>query len=122
VHQQNFPSQSGNKLVERARERENPKKEPLKCWGCGKPHMLRDCPKKKHDNRKVYNVHKTTTVNDVSISVPRIYEVVEYRQENQQAYVVELEYIITKQPIYISIDLGSNLGYISPRVVEACLL
>jgi hypothetical protein len=44
VHQQNFPSQSRNKPAEQARERiEGSKKGPLQCWGCGKPHLLRDC-------------------------------------------------------------------------------
>jgi hypothetical protein len=36
--------------------------------------------------------------------------------------VVELEGIITKQPISILIDLGSNLSYVSPQVVEECSL
>jgi hypothetical protein len=36
VHQQNFPSQSGNKPVEKVREREEePNKGPLQCWECG---------------------------------------------------------------------------------------
>jgi hypothetical protein len=65
---------------------------------------------------------KETTVNDVARSVPRIYAVVENRQADHQASVVELEGIITNQPISILIDPGSNLSYISPRVVEACSL
>jgi hypothetical protein len=53
VHQQNFPSQSGNKPVEKARERvEEPKKGPLQCWGCGEPHLLRDFPHRQHDIRR----------------------------------------------------------------------
>jgi hypothetical protein len=54
--------------------------------------------------------------------VPRIYAVVENRQEDHQAFVVELEGIISKQPISILIDPGSNLSYVSPQVVEACAL
>jgi hypothetical protein len=48
VYQQNFPSQSGNKHFEAVLGKtDNPKKEPLKCWGCGEDHRLRDCPHKK---------------------------------------------------------------------------
>jgi hypothetical protein len=54
--------------------------------------------------------------------VPRIYAVVENRQADHQASVVELEGIIAKKPISILIDPGSNLSYISPQVVEACSL
>jgi hypothetical protein len=45
VYQQNFPSHSGNKpFGETLGKNDNPKKEPLKCWGCGEEHLLRDCP------------------------------------------------------------------------------
>jgi hypothetical protein len=97
VHQQNFPSQSRNKPTEQAREgTKEPKKGPLQCWGCGEPHLLRDFPHRKHDNRKVYNVQEETIVNDVARSVPRIYAAIENRQADHQASVVELEGIITK--------------------------
>ena len=47
VHQQNFPSQSGNKPFKETLGKTNePKKEPLKCWVCGEDHMLRYCPQK----------------------------------------------------------------------------
>jgi hypothetical protein len=36
VYHQNFPSQSGNKpFGGTPGKTDNPKKEPLKCWGCG---------------------------------------------------------------------------------------
>jgi uncharacterized protein affecting Mg2+/Co2+ transport len=79
-------------------------------------------PHRQHDNRRVYNVQEETTVNDVARSVSRIYAVVENRQEDHQASVVELEGIISNQPVSILIDPGSNLSYISPWVVEACSL
>jgi hypothetical protein len=101
---------------------EEPKKGPLKCWGCGEAHMLRDCPHRKHEYKIVYHVQDATMINDVSRSVPKIYAVVENRQEDHQASIVELEGIISKQPISILIDPGSNLSYVSPQVVEACTL
>jgi hypothetical protein len=37
-------------------------------------------------------------------------------------FVVDLEGIIYKQPISILIELGSNISYASPQVVETCSL
>jgi hypothetical protein len=51
----------------------NPKREPLKCWDCGEEHLLRDCPHRQQNSRKVYNIQEATTVNDVARSVPQIY-------------------------------------------------
>jgi hypothetical protein len=45
VNQQNFPSQSGNKPFEATSGKtDNPKRKPLKCWGCVEEHVLRSCP------------------------------------------------------------------------------
>jgi hypothetical protein len=61
-------------------------------------------------------------VNDVSRSVPRIYTTIENRKAVHQASVVELEFIISNQSIYIWIDPGSNISYVSPQIVEACVI
>jgi hypothetical protein len=51
VYQQNFPSQSGNKPFGVAPGKiDNTKREPMKCWGCGEEHLLRDCP---HRQKKI---------------------------------------------------------------------
>jgi hypothetical protein len=74
VYQQNFSSQSGNKIFgETPGKNDNPKKEPLKCWGCGEEHLPRDCPHKQQNSRRVYNIQEATTVNDVARSMPQIY-------------------------------------------------
>jgi hypothetical protein len=71
MHQQNFPSQSGNMPIEQVREKvEEQKKGPLQCWGCGEAHMLRDFPHRQHDSKRVYNVQEATIVNDVARNVP----------------------------------------------------
>jgi hypothetical protein len=71
VYQQNFPSQSGNKPFGVASSKvDNTKREPLKCWGCGEEHQLRDFPYRKQNNRRVYNVQESTIVNDVAMSMP----------------------------------------------------
>ena len=36
--------------------------------------------------------------------------------------MVEIEAMIIKQPVSVLIDLGSNLSYISPQMVEKCKL
>jgi hypothetical protein len=44
VLRQNFPSVDGNKTSGPIPVKtNNPKKEPLKCWGCREEHLLRDC-------------------------------------------------------------------------------
>jgi hypothetical protein len=58
----------------------------------------------------------------VARSVPRIYVAMENRQADHQAFVVELEGIISKQPISILIDPESNISYVSSQFVEACAL
>jgi hypothetical protein len=93
---------------------DNPKKEPLKCWGCGEEHLLRDCPHRQQNNRRVYNIQEATTVNDVARSMPWIYAAVDNKQADHQASVVEMEGMITNHLISILIDPGSNLSYVVP--------
>jgi hypothetical protein len=52
----------------------------------------------------VYNVLKAIRVNNVARNVPKIYAVIENRQVDHQAFVVELEGIIANQPISILFD------------------
>jgi len=60
-------------------------------------------------------------VNDVAKSVPNIYAIVENQQTNHPDFVVDMEGIITKQPISIIIDPGFNISYISPQIVKESL-
>jgi hypothetical protein len=85
VYQKNFPSQSGNKPFGLAPSKTNNiKREPLKCWSFGEEHMLRDYPHRQQNNRRVYNVQETTTVNDVARSMPQIYAALDNRQPDHQ--------------------------------------
>jgi hypothetical protein len=123
VYQQNFPSQSGNKPFGSAPGKtDNTKREPLKCWGCGEEHLLRDFPHRKQDNRRIYNIQEATTVNDVARSMPQIYASLDNRQDDHQASVVEMEGMISNHLVSILIDPGSNLSYVSPQTVEKCKL
>ena len=115
VYQQNFSSQSGIKDFHIVPiKTDNLKKEPLKCWGCGENHRLRDFPHRQQNSKGVYNIQEATTVNDVARSMPQIYVAMDNNQDDHQALVVELEGMIANHPISILIDPGSNLSYVSP--------
>jgi hypothetical protein len=123
VRQQNFPSQSGNKPSGSTPGKiDNPKREPLKCWGCGEEHLLRDCLHRQQNSRRIYNIQEATTVNDVARSVPQIYAALDNQQADHQASVVEIEGMITNHLVSILIDPGSNLSYIAPKAVDKCKL
>jgi hypothetical protein len=107
VHQHNFPSQSGNKPSRSTPGKiDNPKREPLKCWGCGEEHPLRDCPHRQQNSRRIYNVQEATTINDVARSVPQIYAALDNKQADHQASVVEMEGMITNHLVSTLIDPG----------------
>jgi hypothetical protein len=54
--------------------------------------------------------------------MPQIYAVVDNKQVDHQASVVEMEGMITNHLVSILIDLGSNLSYIAPKAVDKCKL
>jgi hypothetical protein len=84
--------------------------------------MLRDCPHRKPNNRRVHNIQEATTVNDVARSMPQIYEALDNRQDDHRDLVVEMEGMISNHIVSILIDRGSNLSYVSPQTVEKCKL
>jgi hypothetical protein len=99
-------SQSGNKpFGSNPRRIDNPNKEPLKCWGCGEEHLLRDCPHRQQNSQRIYNIQEDTTINDVARSMPQIYVAVDNKQADHQASVVEIEGMITIHLVSILIDL-----------------
>jgi hypothetical protein len=123
VHQQNFPSLGGNKTSGSVPVKaDNPKREPLKCWGCGEEHLLRDCPHRQQNSQRIYNIQEATTINDVARSVPQIYAALDNNQADHQASVVEIEGMISNHLVSILIDPGSNLSYIAPKTVDKCKL
>jgi hypothetical protein len=85
VYHQIFPSHSGNKTFRVAPSKtDNRNRENLKCWGCGKEHLLRDCPHKKHNPGRVYNIQEATTMIDVARILPQIYAVLDNRKVDRQ--------------------------------------
>ena len=53
------------------KKREEIKREPLQCWGCGGSHFYRDCPHKNY-NRNIHTVQEATTVGEVVWNIPHI--------------------------------------------------
>ena len=91
-------------------------KEPLKCWGCEEPHLLRDCP---HRNiQMIMRDREATTVNDIARNIPTISAALENQQEKHQATMVEMGGKISDQSVTVLIDSGASLSYISPKIVE----
>ena len=115
VLQQNFPLVDGNKTSGPIPVKtNNPKKEPMKCWGCGEEHLVRDFPHRQKNSRKVYNIQEATIVNDVARTVSHIYVALDNNQADHQASVVEIEGMIFNHLVSVLIDPGSNLSYIAP--------
>jgi hypothetical protein len=110
VPQQNFPSHRGNKpFGSTPGNTNNPNKEPLKCWGCGEEHLVRDYPHRQQNSTRIYIVQEDTIINDVARSMPRIYAAMDNKQDDHQASVVEMEGMIANHLVSILIDPGSNL-------------
>jgi hypothetical protein len=90
----------------------------LKFWGFGEEHLMRDFPHRKQNNRIIYNIQEATIVNDVARSIPQIYATLDNRQDDHQASMVDMEGMISNQPVSILIDHGSNMCYVSPQTVK----
>eukprot|EP00253_Pinus_taeda_P011485 PITA_11485 len=94
---------------------------PLQCWGCGGPHYIKNCPQRK-GTEQLSQIHEASTVGEVGRSIPRINAALEDRQAEYQPTMVEFEGKISNLTIYVLIDPGATLSYVSPKVVERCNL
>lgn len=124
VVNQQTTSQVGSKVIDLNVRKGNGDNEKgvLKCWGSGEPHLPRDYP---HNARLVQNIqamHKTSTVNDMAMNIPRISATLEDRQVEHQSSIVELGGILVNQSISVLIDLRASLSYVGLQVVEICNL
>eukprot|EP00253_Pinus_taeda_P027395 PITA_27395 len=96
---------------------------PLQCWICGKDNHKRDCPDCQSGGRpKIYSAQEAHTVNDVGHNIPRIYAVVDNRQANHQASIIEMDGKLCDQVVSILIDPRSNYSYINIELVDKCYL
>eukprot|EP00253_Pinus_taeda_P035941 PITA_35941 len=94
---------------------------PVKCWGCGGPHYVKNCPQRKGVDQ-ISQIQEASTVGEVARSMPRINAALEDRQAEYQPSMVEFEGKITNFSIVVLIDPGATLSYVSPKVVEQCKL
>ena len=75
-------------------------REPLKCWGCGEPHLLRDCP---HQNiQMIMRDREATTVNDIVRKARLCYQQFKGKSEHGKGQINQGEIKGKKQkPAYL---------------------
>jgi hypothetical protein len=83
--------------------------------------MYRYCPHRGEKVRTVHNVQQAKTMEDMGISVPRIYATLHNKKEEFQSHMIEVECMINNQTITILIDLGAIHSYIDSKMVENCI-
>jgi hypothetical protein len=105
--------QGGNKSVNLGfRKAIDNAREALKCWGCGEPHLLRNCPHRNSTNRTIKKIQEASTVGDIGKSIHRINVAIDGKQAYHQSTIVKIQGKIHDRKIYILIDLGASLNYV----------
>lgn len=61
-------------------------------------------------------VHGATSVSDVSINIFRISTTLEDREVELQSTMMEIQGTIQNHLVFVLMDLGANLNYISPHI------
>jgi hypothetical protein len=84
-----------------------PRKPPIQCWGCGGDHVLRDFPHRGENVKTSYNVQQVETMEDMGISVPRIYAALDNKKVEFQSHMIEVEGQAQRQ---ISSASGVHIG------------
>ena len=97
-------------------------RKPLKCWGCGGPHLHRNCPLENGNEGQVHITQEAETMGKEAGIIPKICAVLEDPQEGHNSTVVEVEGEIVEQTVSVLIDLGSTHSSITPRFIEMCTL
>jgi hypothetical protein len=91
---------------------------PIQCWGCKGYHMYRYFQHKSDKVRYVHYVEQYETMEDMVISVPRIYASLDNKQEEFQSHMIEIEGMINNHDFNFLIDSGASHSYIDTKVVE----
>jgi len=97
---------------------DNPR-EPLKCWVCGEPHLLRNCPYRNTANKIIQNIQEASIFGDIDKSIHRINIGLDGRKENHQSTIVEIEGKIHDKKLSILFDLAASLSYVSPTLIDS---
>eukprot|EP00253_Pinus_taeda_P017026 PITA_17026 len=77
---------------------------------------------KRKGTDQLSQIHEASTVGEVGRSIPIINAALEDRQAEYQPTMVEFEGKISNLTIFVLIDPGATLSYVSPKVVERCNL
>ena len=100
----------------------NERKESVKCWECNGSNYASVCRNQKKNIRNIHTMQEEMIVGDLERTMHRINATLENRQADYQTSMVEVEGKLNQTPIYILIDRGARLSYISPDLVEKCNL
>jgi hypothetical protein len=68
--------------------------------------------------RTVHNIQKVETMEDMGISIPRIYATLDNKQVEYQYPMIEVEGKIDNDPIEILIDYGASHSYINANIAK----
>jgi hypothetical protein len=68
--------------------------------------------------RSVHNAQQDKTMEDMCISVPKIYANLDNKKCEFQSHMIKVEGNINKHPIDILIDSGTSHSYLDPKMVE----
>lgn len=63
-------------------------KKPIKCWGCGENHILKDRPHR--DPKGIHHVNEAKTVEDTACALPRINATLDNCQVDHPSVIVEM--------------------------------
>lgn len=69
------------------------------CWGCQELSQYRNFHLKK--KWAIHNTHEVTMVNDIARSIHKINASLENRQADHQYFMVEIEGMLNRKPIFI---------------------
>ena len=67
-------------------------------------------------------MQEAQTIGDVGKSIPHIYEALDKKMEEHKTYIFEMDGKLCDQVISILIDSRSNYIYVSPDLVDKCVL
>ena len=68
----------------------------------------------------VHNLQEASTMGEFGKTFHLINANIEDQQEYHQSAIVEIEGTISNQNLSILIDMGANLTYINPKMMENC--
>ena len=79
--------------------------QPIQCWGCKGDHMYRYHLCRSERIKTAHSAQQTETIEDMGISVHRIYVALNNKQADFQSHMIEVKGKLNNHPIVILIDL-----------------